>query len=66
MCCVLRSSSAVIIKVKVNLKCSSRSTVKPLYLFEGLGQIGQGQSKILAKMYTVIRSMQCSNKKIFG
>ena len=45
---------------------STWSTIKPLYLFEVFGQIGQGQSKILAKMSTVIGSMQCSNKKIFG
>ena len=48
-------------KSKINLIYSSRSTVKPLYLFEVLGQ---GQSKILAKMSAVIRSMQCSIKKI--
>ena len=52
-------------KSKVNLKYSSRSTVKPPYLFEVFGQIGQGQSKILAKMSAIIGSMQCSNK-IFG
>jgi len=50
-------------KSKVNLKYSSRSTVKPPYLFE---VFGQGQSKILAKMSAVIGSMQCNNKKIFG
>ena len=38
----------------------------PLYLFEVRGQVGQDQSKILAKMSAVIGSMQCSNKKIFG
>ena len=53
-------------KSKVNLKYSSRSTVKPLYPFGVFGQIGQGQSKILAKMSAVIGSMQCSNKKNFG
>ena len=37
--------------------------VKLPYLFEVLGQ---GQSKILAKISAVTRSMQCSNKKIFG
>ena len=45
---------------------SSRSTVKPPHIFEVFGQIGQGQSKILAKMSAVIGAMQCSNKKIFG
>ena len=41
-------------KGQVNLKYSSWSTVKPLYLFDVLGQ---GQSKIIAKMSTIIRSM---------
>ena len=33
----------------VNLKYSSRSIVKPLYLCEVRGKIGQDQSKILAQ-----------------
>jgi len=44
-------------KSKVNLKYFSRSTVKPLYLFEVRGQIRQGQSKILAKMSAVFSSL---------
>ena len=64
ICCVLRSSSSV--KMKVNLNFSLRSTVKPPYLFEVFGKIGQSQSKILAKMSAVIGSMQCSNKKFLG
>ena len=48
------------------MKYCSKSTVKPLYFFEILGQIGQGQSKISAKMSAAIRSMQCCNKNFFG
>ena len=47
-------------KSQRSTKYPSRSTVEPLYLFEVLGQ---GQSKILAKMSAVIRSMQCSDQK---
>ena len=38
ICCVLRSLSVVKIKSKVNWKYPLRSTVKPLNLFEVLGQ----------------------------
>ena len=59
-CCVFQSSSAVLI-LKVNLKYSSQSTVKPLYLFDVLSQISQGQRKILAKRPAIIRLMQFNN-----
>ena len=37
------------------------STVKPLYLFDALGQIDQGQRKLIG-----IRLMQCNNKTKVG
>ena len=52
-CCIYGVWSAVKVKVKVQLNYSSRSTVKPLYLFDVLGQ---GQHKILVN--TSVRSMQ--------
>ena len=55
-----RSSFAIKFKSKVNLKHLLWSTVKLLYLFDVLGQIGQGQTKILARQYRII---QFNNKK---
>ena len=43
------------LKSKVNLKHSLWSSVKLLYLFDVLGQIGQGQTKILARQYRIIQ-----------
>ena len=52
ICFVLRSLLTVILKVyglKVNLKYSLWSTVKPLNLLDDVGQIGQGQNNFLRK-----------------
>ena len=61
-CCILQSSFAFKLKVKGQLEAFFKlwSTVKLLYLFDVLGQIGQGQNK---KQYRIIRSCNSIIKK---
>ena len=59
LCSVLQFSSMVKIEVKGQLEMSFEVNSQAIIL-----GVGQGQSKILAKMSAVIGSMQCSNKKI--